>query len=581
MRETKGFLYSPRIFRSPRANYYADEMLECLDVYTEHEIQQIHDEGFDCIWLHVVLRNLCPTDLYAGHVEKDQERIERLNSLVERCGRHDVGVWLYLNEPRAFPRNHPFWDEHPGCKGQPDISPMEDMASWPETLAMCTSSPPVKQFLRESVAMLFRRVPGLRGCFAITASEHHTSCISHADPAQHADPDKFHCRRCAERSSAEIISEILTLMDEGAREATAEPGCIVAWDWGWRHVSPDTQALFSSLPDGMPVLMDFERGAHVKRGGQDIFADEYSLGISGPSEQFLEHKAFCVDAGRPYYAKLQVGTTHELGSVPNLPVPGSIFRKFRAMEEQGVRGYLGTWNFGNFRTLNTRAVGILSRGVGRWEDEAHFTRWLAGEYFGLEADADSVVEAWEGFSAALECHPMEIPFLYSSPITYGPIYPLKESFDGTQMPPNWYMLKMDGDRLEDTTGCFSLDGIESLLSEMCEKWRAALESYEQGLSGIEPESPRARSELDSARGAGLLIRSCRNIYRWYLAKKGSRGSYVLKGIASDELACCTELLPIVERDDRIGFHAEPQIRYVTPEKLREKIASLQRTLERL
>ena len=52
-------------------------------------------------------------------------------------------------------------------------------------------------------------------------------------------------------------------------------------------------------------------------------------------------------------AKLQFGTAHELGSVPNLPLLGNVFTKADTVRRLKLAGFMGCWNFGNMVTANT------------------------------------------------------------------------------------------------------------------------------------------------------------------------------------------------------------------------------------
>ena len=86
---------------------------------------------------------------------------------VARARRHGIGVYLYLNEPRAMPLN--FFEKRPELKGVAEG----------DHAALCTSSRPVQQFLTDAVESICHAVPDLGGFFTITASENLTNCWSH------------------------------------------------------------------------------------------------------------------------------------------------------------------------------------------------------------------------------------------------------------------------------------------------------------------------------------------------------------------------------------------------------------------
>ncbi|MGC4054860.1 MAG: hypothetical protein QM757_38960 [Paludibaculum sp.] len=82
--------------------YYPDAVLESL-----------RRQGLNGIWLHGLLRELTVHPLLPGHGEQAAVRLQRLNGLIERCAKRGLGVYLYLNEPRAMPAA--FFETHLNC----------------------------------------------------------------------------------------------------------------------------------------------------------------------------------------------------------------------------------------------------------------------------------------------------------------------------------------------------------------------------------------------------------------------------------------------------------------------------------
>ena len=137
---------------------------------------------------------------------------------------YGIGVYLYMNEPRAMPHR---------------VLPAP-AARWPASregdfTAMCTSHPAVRPWMSDALAYVFREVPDLAGVFTITASENLTNCASHGNWQT--------CPRCKNRSDAEIIAEVNAAIEQGvhrgnpkakvssgtgAGEATATPPDIIA-----------------------------------------------------------------------------------------------------------------------------------------------------------------------------------------------------------------------------------------------------------------------------------------------------------------------------------------------------------------
>src|SRR5262249_24121869 len=157
-------------------------------------------------------------------------------ALIERARRHGVGVYLYLNEPRARPLA--FFDSHPELRGVVEQTAdegrrTEDDEAGSSVLrpsssvayaALCTSVPEVQRYLVEAVAALCGAAPGLAGFFTITASENLTHCWSHGRGER--------CPRCGQRSPAALAAEVNACVAEGIRRSGAGAR-LIAWDWGW------------------------------------------------------------------------------------------------------------------------------------------------------------------------------------------------------------------------------------------------------------------------------------------------------------------------------------------------------------
>src|SRR3954471_643519 len=86
------------------------------DPFPDGLLQQLADRGVNGVWLHVVLRDLAPggpdfPGFGAGH----EQRLANLRRLVQRAARFGVGVYLYMNEPRAMPPA--FFTDRPDMAG--------------------------------------------------------------------------------------------------------------------------------------------------------------------------------------------------------------------------------------------------------------------------------------------------------------------------------------------------------------------------------------------------------------------------------------------------------------------------------
>ncbi|MEI8351086.1 MAG: hypothetical protein WCG36_02120 [bacterium] len=596
------------IFRSPLANYYKGDIQQSLETHSEEFFKALAADGFNAVWLRGVLRDLCVTSVFPELGEGSAALKDTLNQLCRRAAPHGVKVFLYFNEPLAFPRTDPFWTRHPALKGQPGTSPMDEAAN---TYALCTSHPEVIAFLEQGTRDLFASCPLLGGVFMITRSEHHTHCYSHNL--------KVDCPLCRERSLSDVIAGVVNAVARGMRAASPTARTI-AWNWSW-PLEQEAE-IISKLDKTVAVMADFERGGCKVIAGIPRMIDEYSLAYVGPSEKFRN----CLETARRHgldtFAKLQVGTTHELATVNNLPLIPNLLGKVRGVRAQGLKGILGCWNFGNRLTLNTFAFHYFSETADHNLDDETLMRGLARAYFpGLtDGAAADIVAAWRCFSAAFDHHPFCISFLYIGPINYAVRYPLPVPWDTAPETPmcfSWTPLPdrlgtkvrqaVDGWRQDEVFGSwrggdFTLDEMVLCLERMTVLWSEGLALYDvaapdkawpESLSEqsvvnhrlsaaatalSSPLSQRTERELRNARVIHHVLRSCRNIFRAYRIKVSKGTTAAWRAVAQDELAHLQALLPLLHGEQEIGYHSEAQAWFFTEELVQKKIADLEAQL---
>ena len=84
---------------------------------------------------------------------KSGRRLENLKALVARARRYGIGIYLYLNEPRALPAA--LFEKRPELAGVAEGTQR----------ALCTSVPAVREFISGTLAHVFASVPDLAGVF--------------------------------------------------------------------------------------------------------------------------------------------------------------------------------------------------------------------------------------------------------------------------------------------------------------------------------------------------------------------------------------------------------------------------------
>ena len=107
------------------------------------------------------------------------------------------------------------------------------------------------------------------------------------------------------------------------------------------------------------------------------------------------------------YAKIQVCNSHEVATVPYIPVPGILYDKYKYMHEYNVRGVLYCWYFGSYPSLMNKAAGELAF-APFYRSKQEFLKHLAAIYWGREAE--KAVEAWNLFEAGYTNYPINMAF---------------------------------------------------------------------------------------------------------------------------------------------------------------------------
>ena len=569
---TPPFPPSPlRIWRSPYSNFQQDETLNAARAYPPARLKEIAAAGFTAIWIHALLHEVAPSRIFPEFGRRSAAHTASLRTVIRRAERYGIKVYLYMQPPRGFPRTDPFWRKHPEARGADYLYAGE------EYNAVCSSEPKVREWLHEAAASLSRTLPGLGGAILITASEYVGHCYSKYGYLRSKRPvpegqamKPLSCPRCAARHPSEIVAEIIHAVHAGFRDA-GEGAEVIAWNWSWSMYEEDpSPRILASLPPDVRVLIDFERGARKVVLGKERFLDEYSLGYVGPSERFLTTYRAARDRGLRVMAKLQIGTTHELATVANLPLIGNLYDKAQAMRRLEVRDFLGCWNFGNMLTANTAAFNRFMD-APKLPPRRRALETFAAEYFAGCRPA-TVVRAWEGFARAMEFFPFSMGMLYSGPMNYALVMPVTPSpLDGKPTGRSWLpdprgeMLPAYGYDMAELTEGFG---------ELARRWADAAELLADGLAGCRART--ARDELANARVAGHCFRSTWNLYRAQPTRKDWQPDRVseLTPIMQDERDHLARALPIVKADRRLGFHSECQFRMFTAAAIARKLRRL-------
>lgn len=572
------------IKRPPRMR---DELMDDVDYYPEQYLNRLAHEGINGLWLTVEFADLGSTSFTPEAGQQAAKRLAKLRRTVASCLRYGIRTYIFAIEPRAWDADSPIPNRYPELAG----ARRSDGRRY-----FCPTSDSGRQYLYESVHAIFKAVPDLGGLINISHGERPTTCLS---ALSSMGDGRIECPRCSRLAPWQILNASLSAMERGMHDAA--PGAeLISWLYmptakGARRedLADWVYEIPAHTPKNVILQFNFESGVRRNEFGKELVGGDYWISTPGPSSRFERVAQVAKENGTLVSAKIQTANSHEVATVPYLPVPPLLYRKFAAMRRLGVSHTMLCWYFGNYPGLMNRAAGELS-----WEpfpDENTFLQRLAGIYWGEEHAAE-VIKAWKYFSAGYENYPLTTLFQYYGPMHDGPVWPLLLKPRDAPLAPTWLLGSTttrqpwppSGDRIGESF-------MEVLtLDQTCELARRMSADWDRGVEVLRALEPHFRSEpermldIGVARALGIQFRSGYNILRFYrlreeMLRASGKGRLEmlrqLSAIIREELTQNEQLLALCERDSRLGFHSEAEGYKYFPEKIQWRMRQLRSVLD--
>ncbi len=525
---------------------YGDPLLNPqLDPYPDGFLDRLAAVGVNGVWLHAVLRDLAPGGTVFPEFGRNHERrLANLAGLVERAKKRGIGVYLYMNEPRAMPA--PFF------KNRREIGGVREG----EFTALCTSHPAVRQWMGEALAHVFRQVPDLGGVYAITASENLTNCASHGQWRS--------CEQCKARSEADIIAEVAAVIEEGVHRSSPKANVILS-DWGWKSHG-DAPDIIARLPRSAWLMSVSEWSKSFERGGVETKVGEYSISVVGPGPRALRHWAAATQAGLKTAAEIQFNNTCEIASVPYLPVMDLVAEHLHNLASVRLDGMLIGWTMGGHPSPNFQLANRFNRTPPPNVDTVLDA--LARERFGPEGGPHAR-KAWTLMSDAFRQYPFHTSVVYTSPVQYGPanaMYPSKTDYKAT-------MWGFPYDDLDSWRGPYPPEVFAAQFESIAEGWRPGISAMQMAAEKAPPaRRDEAQADLRFTQAAAIHFKSVGNQSRFVLARDALAKSpdtlppeqrrnlhAEIARCLESEIVLARQLFVLVREDSRIGF--EPSCQY--------------------
>ena len=575
-----------RCFFGPtnRYPYYIDELMNDEDYYPEPYLDKLAHEGVNGLWLTMYFKDL-PSSFFHSRGKDAEKRFEKLRRTVAKCARYGIKIYVFFCEPKMFgpTRLNYLLSEselHPEMTGHTLREASEKLSSKNEFRHFCTSSPEGLEYLKESVETLFRNVPDLGGMINIVYGEDQGGCID--DYIDTGYP--VACPRCAGRIPGEIYRDCAAVMCQ-AMKKYAPDAEYIGWFYAPRQrddseYSERLAALSKFWDENSVMMLNMESGVEVEQLGKGRNLFDYSLACTKPSKLFLE----CVSNARKSGAKIQVGCSHEDASVPFIPVPLNLYRKYRVLHDLGVCTVMQCWYFGNYPGVMNRAAGRLSMEPFP-ADEDEFLNELAAPDWGVFSP--TVVQAWKYFSEGYSKFPANIGFEWYGPLHNSIVWPLHLMPVDKPIAPSWIMKSFpaeSGDRIGECLNYqHTLDEALTLCREMSETWAKGVELLAALRSEFAGNQAQLR-DIGLAEAVGLQMKSTVNILTFYRLREemfhsGKNHLPCLESIVKDEIANTSKMLQLCLDDPRLGYHSEAEGHLFYPEKLSARIGTLETLLK--
>ncbi len=563
-----------RCFFSPinRPPKFGDELSDDIDYYPEEYLNRLMHDGANGVWIYTRFADILPSSIIKENGQGYEKRIAKLNRVIDKCARYGIGVYVFAIEPVALKPEQ--LEKYPELAGT-TFSIVQNMNLTETGATFCANSEAGKRYCYEAGVNLVTLAPKLKGYISITTGERLTSCSSILSDCN--------CPRCSKKKPGQVLSDAVEALRSGIRDT--KPECeTVSWTYGHRMWNyEDITDYVKTAPDDVMLMQSFEEMGYEEQLGKVRQLVDYWLSYVGPSEMFQVTAEEAQKSGKEMFAKMQVCCSHEIASVPYVPVPGILYKKYAKARALDVTGIMQCWYFGNYPSLMSKAAGELAF-VEKFDNEDGFLRSLAGIYWG-NSKADTIVKMWKEFEAGYSNYPRNIMFSYYGPMHDSVVWKLALKPKNFSLPRSWQTLDpIDGDRIgESMMDGHDIDEVLTLLDRMSSHWNKGLAL----LSELKHCGADEEEQISIAKTIGLLFASGRNVIEFYLLReqlglqKGDAKAILekMRHLVTEEIENSRRMIPLCNNDSRLGYHSEGEGYKFFPEKIEDRIAQLEELLK--
>ena len=560
-----------------------DDLLADVDLMPDGYLERLSYEGVNMeilamsgLYFTLIVPVFCSEDTPEQR-ELQLKRQEKLRWYVDKAARYGIRVLLYMNTPPCLWENDPALKKHPDMMG-PSMS---------GHFRICPASPKGRRFLYEGMYNLFKAVPKLGGTMQINYGEGAEPCINHL----HFGKDALPCmqEKCG-LTAGGVMALIGNTLYEGMRDAGSN-GELILWNYDpqvntipryRKEWMPD---LLRKVYDGVIIQANAESGCGTEQLGKIRYCGDYWLAESNLADCFKEFATDAMKYNREAGAKIQVGTSHELGCIPYLEVPGLLYRKYANLQKYHVTSVFQCWGAGGTPGFMNSAARELSFLDTSKVTEEEFLKRM-GKYYWGEKFADRAAKVWKLFSDAFAGYPRANMIQYFGPVADGVTWPLYVRPRFERLYSTWVVHKeISGNSIWECLDSHTLDEVVFLLGEMSRKWDEGL----QELRALIKDVGELNQEQDRSRilGEALAIhfKTAYHITRFLQLRRDLYKNPSLemlaemRKIAELELEARANMIALQKEWPHLGYNPEARGFKYTESKMRRAIEYIERELK--
>lgn len=556
-----------RCFFGPikRPPFNRDELFDDIDYYPDAYLERLASEGINGLWLTISFNDLCRTRFTPDAASDRDKRFAKLQRTINKCRRYGIKIYLFCNEPAAWDPNSRIIAEFPMLAGPEKYGKL--------TVCPCTSEG--KEYLYECMNQIFSHLKHAGGMINISLGEGLTTCLSSLFNG------KMNCSKNCGKTYPEIMHTALDAMSRGMHDA-APDALFVSWFYlPQAEQIPDwCYEVLNGTPSSVIMQLNGESGIELEQLGKKRVSGDYWQCVDSPSENYIRFAKMMKKNGHDISAKLQVGSSHEIATVPFVPIPAILYRKFKKLAELGVRHAMLCWYFGNYPGIMNLASGELAFTDFSKTSEGDFLNTLAETYYG-RSNTKAATRGWHLLSDACKNYPLSNMFQYLGPCPVGAIWPLYLKPVQKQLLHTWvYSEETSGDVVCDCLDNHTLEEIVILLSRLSKEWTRGWNIFRKLLKS--DFSPQVKKDIRVIEAVGLQFSIARNIMNFYKLRQQFYDNPdhaildEMHGIAGEEIRNRERLIELLREDSRLGFHPEAETYLYDEFRIREAICSIRR-----